>query len=154
MYALNEQVNQVFFGILLIDEQLEQNHLLEEDLQRNLKNIRAYRDNGIANDADVDAVQVEILNTRQQRTQLTANRTAYLRMLSLLTGKPLDEQTQLIRPVSPDDKTAFRIAGRSWTCIMHKYKASKWNVTTCKQAICPASDSSHKAHTAILDWTF
>ena len=31
-------------------------------------------------------------------------------MLSLLTGKPLDEQTQLIRPVSPDDKTAFRIA--------------------------------------------
>lgn len=110
MYALNEQVNQVFFGILLIDEQLEQNRLLEEDLQRNLKNIRAYRDNGIANDADVDAVQVEILNTRQQRTQLTANRTAYLRMLSLLTGKPLDEQTQLIRPVSPDDKTAFRIA--------------------------------------------
>lgn len=110
MYALNEQVNQVFFGILLIDEQLEQNKLLEEDLQRNLKNVCAYRENGIANDADVDAVQVEILNTLQQRAQLSANRTAYLRMLSLLTGKPFDEQTQLISPETPDEAEILHIA--------------------------------------------
>lgn len=74
MYALNERVNQVYFGILLLDEQLEQNTLLNEELQRNLKNVMAYRDNGIANDADVDAVQVEILNTQQQRVSLESNR--------------------------------------------------------------------------------
>lgn len=57
MYALNEQVNQVFFGILLLNEQLHQNALLHDNLQRNLKNIEAYLNNGIANDADVDAVK-------------------------------------------------------------------------------------------------
>ena len=76
MYALNEQVNQVFFGILLLNEQLHQNALLHDNLQRNLKNIEAYRNNGIANDADVDAVKVEILNTKQQRIQLSENRKA------------------------------------------------------------------------------
>ena len=70
MYALHEQVNQVYFGILLLNEQLHQNSLLNENLQRSLKNIEAYRNNGIANDADVDAVKVEILNTKQQRTLL------------------------------------------------------------------------------------
>ena len=73
MYALNEQVNQVFFGILLLNEQLHQNALHHDNLQRNLKNIEAYRNNGIANDADVDAVKVGILNTKQQRIQLSEN---------------------------------------------------------------------------------
>ncbi|WP_374045585.1 TolC family protein [uncultured Bacteroides sp.] len=98
MYALEERVNQVFFGILLLDEQRTQNKLLEEELVRNLKTVEAYRMNGTANDADVDAVQVEILQTKQQRIQLENNRTAYLRMLSLLTGKEFPAQAQLIRP--------------------------------------------------------
>ncbi len=101
MYALNERVNQVYFGILLLDEQLLQNSLLEEDLQRNLKNVQAYRANGIANDADVDAVQVEILNNRQKRIGLEANRKAYLRMLSLLIGEELAVNARLAKPVVP-----------------------------------------------------
>ena len=101
MYALNERVNQVYFGILLLDEQLSQNTLLNEELERNLNTIKAYRDNGIANDADVDAVQVEILNTRQQRPSLEANRSAYLRMLSLLIGEEIPAHTRLSKPVLP-----------------------------------------------------
>ena len=101
MYALNERVNQVYFSILLLDEQLEQNTLLNEELQRNLKNVISYRDNGIANDADVDAVQVEILNTRQQRVGLESNRTTYLRMLALLIGEELPTGAQLVKPTIP-----------------------------------------------------
>ena len=98
LYALEERVNQVFFGILLLDEQLAQNVLLEEELARNQKTVEAYRINGTANDADVDAVKVEILQTKQQRILLENNRMAYLRMLSLLTGKELPAQTLLVRP--------------------------------------------------------
>ena len=98
LYALEERVNQVFFGILLLDEQLAQNILLEEELARNQKTVEAYRINGTANDADVDAVKVEILQTKQQRILLENNRMAYLRMLSLLTGKELPAQTRLVRP--------------------------------------------------------
>lgn len=106
MYALNERVNQVYFGILLLDEQLEQNTLLNEELQRNLKNVMAYRDNGIANDADVDAVQVEILNTQQQRVSLESNRVAYLRMLALLIGENLATDTRLVKPIVPQGNSS------------------------------------------------
>lgn len=110
MYAVNERVDQLFFSILLLDEQLYQNDLLMENLERNLKAIEACRDNGTANDADVDAVQVEILHTRQQVTQVLAMRKAYIRMLSLLAGEDWDEQTSFVCPpeMSVDRQTILR----------------------------------------------
>lgn len=109
MYALNEQVNQIFFGILLIDEQLKQNSLFHEELNRNLQNVSAYRDNGTANDADVDAVNVEILHNKQQRIALKTNRQAYVRMLSLLTGRELSPDVSLERPELPASESALVI---------------------------------------------
>lgn len=101
MYAVNERVNEVFFGILLLDEQLTQNTLYNKELERNLKTVCSYRDNGLANEADVDAVQVEILQSHQQRISLENNRRAYIRMLSLLTGEQLEESVHLTRPDTP-----------------------------------------------------
>lgn len=106
MYALREKVNQMYFGILLIDEHLKQNDLLYNELNRNLKDITAYCDNGIANNADINAVEVEILQNRQQRIGLENNRKAYLRMLSLLTGKDLSEKTRLTQPEMPESNAA------------------------------------------------
>ncbi len=103
------RVNQIFFGILLIDEQLKQNALFHEELERNLQNVSAYRDNGTANDADVDAVNVEILNNKQQRITLETNRRSYVRMLALLTGKELSPDILLERPVLPAEESALVI---------------------------------------------
>ena len=61
MYALNDRVNQLYFGILLLDEQLKQNQLLQEDLGRTHQQESNYIANGIANQSDLDAVSVEIL---------------------------------------------------------------------------------------------
>ena len=72
MYAINEPVTQLFFGILLLKEQLKQNQLMQEELQRNYDNVAAYVKNGIANQADLDAVKVEQLNNIQQRHTLEA----------------------------------------------------------------------------------
>ena len=98
MYALNERVNQVYFGILLLDEQLVQNDLLQEELARSLKQVSAYTENGIASQADVDAVKVEQLNTKQKRIELATTRQAYLDMLSLLVGEEIVSGTQLLKP--------------------------------------------------------
>lgn len=98
MYALNERVNQVYFGILLLDEQLVQNDLLQEELARSLKQVSAYMENGIASQADIDAVKVEQLNTKQKRVELAATRQAYLDMLSLLVGEEIAPVTQLLKP--------------------------------------------------------
>ena len=99
MYALNSRVNDLYFGILLLDEQLKQNVLLQDELERNYRQITAYVENGIANQADLDAVKVEQLNTKQKRVELVSSRMAYLKMLSLLVGEKLSQETVLEKPV-------------------------------------------------------
>lgn len=106
MYALNSRVNDLYFGILLLDEQLEQNQLLQDELARNYRQITAYVENGIANQADLDAVKVEQLNTRQKRVELTSSRTAYLKMLSLLVGEELSPEATLKKPVPEKEVSA------------------------------------------------
>lgn len=91
LYALNNRVNELFFGILLLVEQLKQNVLLYEELQRNFDRISAYMANGVANEADLDAVKAEQINVLQSKTELQATRLAYERMLGFMLGSPLQE---------------------------------------------------------------
>ena len=103
MYALTDRVNQLFFGILLLDEQLKQNSLLQEDLGRTHKQVADYIANGIATLSDLDAVSVEQLNTRQHRVELETTRRAYLSMLTAFTGKDLSSETVLLKPAAEEN---------------------------------------------------
>lgn len=103
MYALTDRVNQLFFGILLLDEQLKQNNLLQEDLGRTHKQVVDYIANGIATLSDLDAVSVEQLNTRQHRVELETTRRAYLSMLAAFTGKDLSSETVLLKPAAEEN---------------------------------------------------
>ncbi len=98
MHALRERIEEVYFGILILDERLRQNTLLQEDLAVSLRTIESMVRNGTASQNDCDALQVEQLSAAQQHDALTAQRNAYLQMLSLLTGSPTDERTVLLRP--------------------------------------------------------
>jgi outer membrane protein TolC len=100
MYALEDRVNQMFFGILLFDTRLEQNRIFMEELERNRKTVADYLKNGIANQADLDAVRVEQLNAEQTRTQLQSTRTAYLEMLSIMIGKSIDPSAVFKKPAT------------------------------------------------------
>lgn len=106
MYALNSRVNDLYFGILLLDEQLQQNGLLQEELERNFRQITAYVQNGIANQSDLNAVKVEQLDARQKRIELSSSRVAYLSMLSLLMGEELDQKVDLEKPVPEKNLSA------------------------------------------------
>lgn len=99
MYVLNERVNQLYFGILLLNEQLIQNQLLQDDLKRSYHQIDAYVSNGIANQSDLDAVRVNQLDARQKRIELASSRQAYLKMLSLMVGEELREDIALVKPL-------------------------------------------------------
>lgn len=103
MYALTDRVNQLFFGILLLDEQLKQNSLLQEDLGRTHKQVADYIANGIATPSDLDAVSVEQLNTRQHRVELETTRRAYLSMLAAFTDKDLSSETVLLKPAAEEN---------------------------------------------------
>lgn len=99
LYTLNDRVNNLYFGILLIQELLKQQTVLEEELQRNLDKVNSYIENGVAELGDLNAVKIEILKAGQQRINMESAQNAYLQMLSILTGKKLDEETDLVIPV-------------------------------------------------------
>ena len=98
MYAVNERIDQLFFGILLIDEKLKQNELLLNDLATSEETVRSMMKGGVANQGDLDNVLVEKLKTSQQGEALRVSRKAYLRMLGVFVGKDLAENEPMEKP--------------------------------------------------------
>lgn len=98
MHALRERIEEVYFGILTLDERLRQNTLLQEDLAVSRRTIESMMRSGTASQNDCDALKVEQISATQQHDAIAAQRRAYLQMLALLTGSPLGENTTLQRP--------------------------------------------------------
>ena len=98
MYDINERVEQLFFGILLLDEKLKQNRLLQKDLGISERQVADMMKGGLANASDLDAVKVEEVQCRQSEASLTATRQAYVRMLGYFIGEELSESTVLTAP--------------------------------------------------------
>ena len=105
MYSIRERVNQLFFSVLLIDEQLAQNQLLQDDLKLGLNTVSAMMKGGIANQTDVDNVKVEQIKARQQEHSLRTARHTYLTMLGSFINLSLDANTQLEKPADPGFKS-------------------------------------------------
>ena len=98
MYAINERVNQLYFGVLLAEAQLEQNKVLQAELRRNCDQVSSYIKNGIANQSDLDAIQVDLLKAKQTEAQFEHTKRAYREMLSRLIGEEIGEETRLVKP--------------------------------------------------------
>ena len=98
LYNIKERAQEIYFGILLLDEQLKQNAILQADLGVSIKTVEEMMQGGIANQTDLDALRVELLNARQQHDAYEASRAAFLRMLGTFIGKELDSGTVLEKP--------------------------------------------------------
>ena len=98
LFSLKDRVNQLYFGILLLKEQIIQNDILKTELETNFKRVKAYMQNGVANQSDIDVIKVEQLNANQRDTELKSTTRSYLKMLSVLTGLTINEQTELLKP--------------------------------------------------------
>lgn len=118
MYTLNERVNELFFGILLLDEQLILNDIYAKELEVNSRKVSSWIENGTANQADLDAVKVELLNVSQNRTELAAIREAYSDMLACFIGEEPGTDIQLVKPevsLFPEYRNWFSAEGeRLW----------------------------------------
>lgn len=98
IYTINDRVNQIYFGILLAEAQLEQNKVLQAELQRNCDQVSSYIKNGIANQSDLDAIRVDLLKAKQTEAQFEHTKRAYREMLSRLIGEEIGEETRLVKP--------------------------------------------------------
>lgn len=109
MYALEGRVDDIFFGILLLEAQQEQLERRIEILEENKRRCQVLVDNELALESDADAVEVEMVNANQAMTQLRYTADAYREMLSLLTGWRIEEGTL----VMPDNILTLPTATRS-----------------------------------------
>ena len=102
LYALGKRVNDLYFGILLLEEQLAQNGEMRRLLQENYDKVSAMISNGVAFPSDLDAVEVELLTSQQQRVQIESSLAVYRKMLAILVGDENIEQATLTKPAYTD----------------------------------------------------
>ena len=98
LYKLKERINQLFFGILLANEQLAQTNILKKDIQLGISKINAAIANGTALKSSADALQAELLKTDQRTIELRSASQAYKDMLGLFINRSLDEHIVLEKP--------------------------------------------------------
>ena len=100
MYNLQDRINQTYFGILLMDEQLRQNELIQNDLNAALEKIKVMVKNGVSLVTNQQNLEAELLKVNQYKTEINTQRQSLIKVLSLLIGKELTNQTSFIRPLS------------------------------------------------------
>ena len=100
LYALQSRVDDLYFGILLLDERLTQTTAQISLLESNLARMRSCVANGLATQSDANAIEAELLTVRQAREQIESSRASYGRMLELFIGQPLAAEG-LERPAEP-----------------------------------------------------
>jgi outer membrane protein TolC len=108
-HNIYERVNQLFFGILLMDEQLQLQSILAENLKRNLSAVKLSNENGVAYSSDVDEVKVELLKVEQHVAEIQFVREGYINMLSMMMGEPVSATAKFEKPIVESDFDDFNI---------------------------------------------
>ena len=91
LYAVDSRVEDIYFGILLMQEQQRQIGEMMQRLQTNLDQVNALVENGMAMQADADAVEVQLLTQRQSLGQVEARLQSFRRILGFFIGEELGE---------------------------------------------------------------
>lgn len=98
LYQLKDRINQLFFGILMIDAQLKQNDLIKKDIQLGLDKISALVANGVALKSNADILKAELLKAGQRTIELNSNRSAITGMLGFFVNRNLNKNTVFQKP--------------------------------------------------------
>ena len=86
LYQIRQRVNEMYFGLLLLDRQMELNADLQRLLQGNEEKLLSMFRSGTAAESDYLAVKAERLSTGQKMTDLEAQRQSLARLLSAFCG--------------------------------------------------------------------
>lgn len=100
LYGLRERVNEFYFSILLLDEKLRLHHYYMDNLRLAAERIAACVQHGTAVESDAWAVEAEQASAERTQVELKGMRAAYVQILSLLIGKELGAETELVRPTT------------------------------------------------------
>lgn len=98
LYKVKERINQLFLGILLVDEQIKQAALVKADLNTGIKTTEARVINGVAFKSNLNTLKAELLKAEQTIIQLKATRKGLLETLGIFINHSLPETVKLDSP--------------------------------------------------------
>ena len=99
LYKIGQRVHEMYFALLLLDEQLRLNADINVLLRSNEQQLSAMLKSGTASAGDFENVKAERLSAEQQQTELLSQRQTLQRLLSLFCGIPVDS---IRRPPVPN----------------------------------------------------
>ena len=91
IYHVHMRVNEMYFGLLLIDEQIKLNNDLQTLLAGNERKLESMTKRGTAAESDLQSVKAERLNAVQKGAELTSQKQMLQRMLSIFCGIEIND---------------------------------------------------------------
>ena len=91
LYQIRKRVNEMYFGLLLLDDQIALNRDLQELLAANEKKLASMYKHGTAAESDYNNVKAERLGIAQQQTAMESQRRALAMMLGTFCGIEVDK---------------------------------------------------------------
>jgi len=99
LYKLKERINQLFLGVLYLDEQLKQVELVKKSINSGIRRVDASVKNGTAFRSELNVLKAELLQTDQHGIELASSRKALIDILGLFVNQALPGDQVLERPV-------------------------------------------------------
>jgi outer membrane protein TolC len=104
LLRLKEEVDRIYFGILILQKQREITETVLTDLNEQLEVVRSRVENGVLLPGNESALRAEILNRRQQETDIRYNIMAGYEALNEVLGNEIFS----IQPLMLPDKENWR----------------------------------------------
>lgn len=96
--ALKTRINQMYFGILVMEENIRTSLYMDTLMTANLEIVESAVRNGTALASDTDNIRVELLSLRQQRRQLESAVRTYKDMLAIMIGRRIEDGEVFEKP--------------------------------------------------------
>ncbi len=99
LYKLKERINQIYLGVLYLDEQVKQVDLVKNDLNNGIKKTEAQVKNGVAFRSNLNVLKAELLKADQRLIEINASRKGLTDVLGLFINQALPDDIQLEKPI-------------------------------------------------------
>lgn len=106
---LTDRINQLYFGILLLEAQNSQMDIMLNDIDASLKRLKASVQNGVALESNLYILEAERLQIEQSKAELESGRKLLTKTLSLFIHDTIAENTTFLMPkVTAGNHTILR----------------------------------------------
>jgi len=128
LYKLREQINQIYFNALLLQENENRINILKDEIESRIKIVESSVRNGLALQSNADVMQAELVKIEQQILEIVFSKQAAFEMLSEYIDQPIIYETVLtgsvINTVS-DEPSLLRPELKLMSLQMQKLDASR-----------------------------